>query len=189
MKTWEKLADIHDAIRKFIGDRPSLHESIYGKPMTRDINPRILAMYNKAVATGDAILLETKEDYHLMMCEWDFQWRANHFDVRKEYDYQGNEILGTFEPKIFGTEIPTGGPSVAVKTTVIFLPSKPMHVTREQMSQVKSLMATVVRSIEGKEKVCWNDAEIIEVEDGQRDIDKTLPINDANGIRLRTQNH
>jgi len=177
---------INEAIRKFV----------YGDPLVVSVNPRILALYNAAVSVNGAILLDNLPDYNLMICE--FGYAPN---MLKRTNNDGSSVLGTFLPQTVTTTAPDGAHRVPVLTTLKFEQPPPAHATHAQIEAILALTCTRVdyiggervihycgggiMSIDGNRIVTSSFWEIIEVPDGQQDIDDTLPINEVNGIRRR----
>lgn len=166
--------NIKDTLRRFV----------YGEPLSLPVNAHILDLYERANDTNSSIVLETPEELALMRREWGFELRK-HGDADMR-DSEGRTVLGTFRPDTINAPPKTTLRRIPVVTSLTFIPLPPMLVTHEQMTRVTSLTAASVAWLDdGSLLVYYNGHRVLEVPDGQQNVDESLPINDVNGMRLK----
>lgn len=164
--------DIKTAVRKFI----------YGEPLALPVNAHILELYERANETGGDIVLETHDEFDAMMKEWGYE----RHEGEQQFDSNGREILGKFRPDTANLPPQHNLRRVTVKTSLKFIPRPPIRATRKQMGEFIHLSAASVAWLDdGSWLIYYDGHRVIEVPDGESDIDETLPINDVNGVRRK----
>ena len=90
--------------------KDTLRRWIYGEPLQFQTDPRLTEMHEQAVTAGRPIIVASKDEYWMVLCDLEFVSYLNQVPfVGRLFDEDGREYLGAFrDVQVWSTYIADG---------------------------------------------------------------------------------